>query len=73
MIILGWSVSGIDQVPAAFIRGEAVEESAGSLPSFLDSSLGSFAHQVLELGESLLDRFVMTTLECWFLLKLVTG
>ena len=39
----------------------------------VDGPLGGFSQQGFELGVGLLDRFVMMTLDCWFLLRLRTG
>ena len=49
-------ISGIDEVSLAFVGIEVVEEEAGSFPGCLDGSFGGLSHQVLELGEDLLDR-----------------
>ena len=55
------SVSGILQVSTSFVWQEVFEQFAASAPRSLDCSLGSFAHQVLEFGEHLLDRVRIPT------------
>jgi len=51
-----WSVSGVDEIIAAFGGAECVEERSDAPPSCLVISLCRFAHEVLEFGEDLLDR-----------------
>ena len=54
MILVG-SISGIGEVGLAFVRFEAIEEGANTLPSCLKSPRGGLAQQVVELGEDLLS------------------
>ena len=53
---LGLCVSRVGEVVGAFVGGEAFEECSNTSPCCLMGPLGGFAHEMLELGEDLLDR-----------------
>jgi hypothetical protein len=55
MLLLNGSVSGIGEVVAALAWVDNVDRRSGLSPSFFDGARLCRAHEVLELGEELLD------------------
>jgi hypothetical protein len=55
MLLLNGSISGIGEVVAAFAWADNVDQRSGLSPSFFDGARLCRAHEVLELGEELLD------------------
>ena len=49
------SVSSVEEVISAFVRGEVIEQAAEAFPAGLDGLLGGVSQEMLELGEGLLD------------------
>lgn len=48
-------VSGIDEIVAALVGCEGVEQGSDTPPGAFVGSLGCLSHEVFELGEDLLD------------------
>ena len=57
------------QIGCAFVWVEEVEEAADLAPGLLEGAHVGLAQERLQFGEDLFDRFVMTTLHCWFLMR----
>jgi hypothetical protein len=55
MLLLAGSISGIGEVVAALAWAENVDQRADLLPSVFAGAWLCRAHEVLELGEDLLD------------------
>ena len=56
MLLLIGSISGVGEVVAAFAWADNVDQRADLSPSLFDGAWLCGAHEVLELGEELLDR-----------------
>lgn len=61
MLFSDGSITGVFEIVCAFGRGKEVEEITGLPPCGLDGSGRCVAHQMLELGEDLLDRIEIGT------------
>ena len=55
MLLLIGSISGIGEVVAALASAHDVDQRSGLSPSFCDGAWLCGTHEVLELGEELLD------------------
>ena len=55
MLLLIGSISGIGEVVAALVWADDVDQRADLSPSFFDGAWLCGTHEVLELGEELLD------------------
>src|SRR3954468_2952642 len=62
-------MSAVSEIVPAFLRREIIKVSTHGVPErFLGAGSG-FSEQLLQLSKRHLDRIVMTTLDCWFVLR----
>jgi hypothetical protein len=62
VIVLGWPVTGVDEVVGALLNGVFVEELCDRFGNSLDSTGVGFAQQRFEFGEHLLNRVEVRTI-----------
>src|SRR3982751_3297293 len=68
-VLLTRRIAGFFEEVPAFVGAEQGADIAQGGPERLERARGRATQQRFQLGEGVLDRVVMTTLDCWFVLR----